>query len=54
MQPGRHIGHDARETHVVLLGRLGRRGEVDVCPKTKVDARALVIAKREWRCGDSW
>ena len=30
------VSKDAHETHVVLLGRFGRRGEVDVCPTTEL------------------
>ena len=48
VQPVRHVGQDARETHVVLWSRLGRRGEVDVCPTKEPDARTLVRAKGEW------
>ena len=54
MQPGRHVGQDARETHVVLCIRLERHGKVDVCPITEPDARALVGAKGEWSRDDLW
>ena len=54
VQPGRHVGQYARETHVVLWGWIGPHGEVDVCPTTETDAHALVRAKREWRRSDSW
>ena len=54
VQPGRHVGQDSRETHVVLWSRLGWREEVDVCPTTEPDARALVRAKGEWNRDDSW
>ena len=40
VQPGRHVGQDNRENQVVLWGRLGRRGKVDVCPALEPDARA--------------
>ena len=40
VQPGCHVGKDARETQVVLWGRLGRRGKVDVYPTLQLDARA--------------
>ena len=40
VQPGRHVGHDAHETHVVLWNLIGRRGEVDICPMTEPDAHA--------------
>ena len=46
VQPGRHVGQDARETHVVLWSRLGRCGEVDVCPTTEPDARACPRKRR--------
>ena len=48
VQPGRHVGQDARETQVVLWGCLRRRGKVDVCPALEPDARVLVRAKGEW------
>ena len=54
MQPGRHVGQDARETQVVLWGRLGQRGKVDVCPELEPDARWLVRAKGEWIRNDLW
>ena len=54
VQPGCHVGQDACETHVVLWSRLGRRGEVEVCPTTEPDAPALVRAKREWIRDDLW
>ena len=54
VQLGRHVGQDSRETHVVLWSRLGRLGEVDVCPMTELDARAIVRAKGEWIRDDSW
>ena len=54
VQPGRHVGQDARETQVVLWGQLGRRGKVDVCPALESDARALVHAKGEWGRDDLW
>ena len=54
VEPGLHVGQDGRETHVVLWSRLGRRGEVDVCPTLEPDARTLVRAKGEWSCDDSW
>ena len=34
LYPGRHVSQDHRKTHVVLWSRLGRRGEVGVCPWT--------------------
>ena len=40
VQPGRPVGQDACETLVVLWGRLGWHGEVDVCPALEPDARA--------------
>ena len=42
VQLGRHVGQDTRETHVVLWIRIGRCGEVDVCPTTEPDARACL------------
>ena len=45
VQPGRYVGQDACETHVVLWRRLGRHGEVYVCPALEPDARAIVRAK---------
>ena len=53
VQPGRHVSQDARETHVVLWSRLGRRGEVDIYTTTEPDARALVRAKGNAR-NDDW
>ena len=53
VQPGFHVGQDARETHVLLWIRLGWRGEVDVCQTLEPDARALVRAKGEWSRDDS-
>ena len=38
VQPGRHVGQDACETHVVLWGRLGRRGKVDIYIALESDA----------------
>ena len=52
VQPGLYDGQDARETHVG--SQIGRRGEVDVCPTTEPDARALVRAIREWIRNDLW
>ena len=37
-KPGCHIGQAARETHVVLWGRLGWYGGVGVCPTMEPDA----------------
>ena len=54
VQPGHHVGQDACETHVVLWSRLGRRGEVHVCPTTEPDTRVIVRAKEEWIRNDSW
>ena len=54
VQPGHHVGQDACETHVVLWSRLGRRGEVDFCPTTEPDARALFCVMGEWIRDDSW
>ena len=54
VQPCRHIGQDARETHVVLWSRLGQHGEVNFCPTTKLDARALVHVKEEWSRNNLW
>ena len=51
MQPGRHIGQDARDTQLVLLGclgRLGRLGHVEVCPALEPYMSTLVRAKGEW------
>ena len=48
MQPGHHVSQDTCETQVVLWGRLGRLGKVDVCPTLKPDARAC---PREGRFG---
>ena len=54
VKPGRFVGQDARETHVVLWSQLGRRGEVDVCPTMEPEARALVRTKGERIRNDSW
>ena len=54
VKPGRHVGQDARETHVVLWIRLGRRGEVDVCPTTEPDAHTLVRTQGEWSQNELW
>ena len=53
VQPGRHVSQDALETQVVLWGRLGRLGKVDVYPTLEQDALALVRAKGEWGHDDS-
>ena len=53
MQLGRHVSQDAHEIQVVLWGRLGRLGKVDVCPALEPDTCALVRAKGEWGCDDS-
>ena len=54
VKPGRYLDQDACETHVVLWIRLGRRGEVDVCPMTEPDTRTLVCAKGDWSRNDLW
>ena len=54
IHPGFQLGQDTCETHVVLWSRLGRHGEVDVCPTTETDARALVRVKGEWIHNVSW
>ena len=54
VKPGRYVGQDARETHVVFWIRLGRRGEVYVCSTTEPDTCALVRAKGEWSRDDLW
>ena len=53
VQPGCHVGQDARETQVVFWGRIGQRGKVDVYPALEPDACALVHAKGEWGRNDS-
>ena len=52
MQPGRHVGKNARETQVFLWGRRGRLWEVYFYPSLELDARALVRAKVKW-CRDN-
>ena len=54
VQPVHQVGQDACETHVVLWGRLGQRGEVYVCLTSEPDARTLVRANGEWSRDDSW
>ena len=54
VQPGCHFGQYARETQVVLWGRLGWCGEVDVCPTLETDTRSLVRAKEEKIHDDLW
>ena len=50
VEPGRHVSQYVRETHMVLWVRLGRHGEVGVCPTR----RTLFHGKRKWRRGNSW
>ena len=52
VQPVCHVGQDACENQVVLCGRIGRLGKVNVCLALEPDARALVCAKGEWGCDD--
>ena len=46
VQPGRHVGQDARETQVVLWGWLGRLGKVDICPALEPDAHTCLSKGR--------
>ena len=52
LQPGCHVGQDARETCVVLWDGLGWRGKFGLGPPTESDARLFVCAKREWSHSD--
>ena len=46
MKPGRHIGRDAHETQMVLCGRLGRLGKVNIYPALEPDTHACPRKER--------